>query len=131
MTPQKVSTLPKTNENIAQKKADGLERRRTKRMRLSFQIEISGHDRMGTPFRERAMTSDVNENGCKFDFIWNLKPGDLVSISVIPKGTKKLIEEQPTIFQVIWVEPSDLGWTVGATTLHYKNIWHMAFPTQK
>jgi hypothetical protein len=123
--------MPKISEHVISKRATGAERRRTKRVPLSFQIEVSGRDRTGAAFCERAMTSDVNQNGCKFDLLWELKPGDLVSISVSPKGPRLTPAEQPTIFQVVWVEPSELGWTVGATSLQNKNIWHMVFPVKK
>src|SRR5579862_588167 len=78
--------MPKTYEHIMSRQAAGAERRRTKRVPLSFQIEVSGRDRTGAAFSERAMTSDVNHSGCKFDFLWELKPGDLISISVVLKG---------------------------------------------
>jgi hypothetical protein len=123
--------MPKTREQIASKQAAGDDRRRTKRVPLSFQIEVSGRDQTGAPFRERAMTRDVNGNGCKFDLLWNVRPGDLLAICVIPRDPSNSNAEQPTIFKVVWVEPSDLGWTIGAMTLHAKNIWHMAFPTKK
>ena len=123
--------MTKTREQTAVKEATGAERRRTKRIPLSFHIEVSGRDRGGTLFRDRAITSDVNENGCKFEFLWELTPGSSVGISVIPKGQLAPDIAQPTIFQVVWVVPSNLGWSIGATTLRPNNIWHMSFPTKK
>ena len=123
--------MPKADERIVAKPAAGEERRRTKRVPLSFQIEVSGRDRNGAAFCERAMTSDVNHGGCKFDLLWELKPGDLVSIALVPKDRHLTGAQPPIIFQVVWVEPGELGWTIGVTALQDRNIWHMSFPTVK
>lgn len=123
--------MPKIREHVIAEQAAGAERHRTKRVSLSFQIEVSGRDATGAAFRERAMTSDVSQNGCKFHLLWRLKQHDRVSISVISKDPSHGSAGQPAIFEVVWVEPSDLGWTVGATTIENKNLWHMTFPVKK
>ena len=123
--------MPKIREHVISSQTTGADRRRTKRIPISFQIEVSGRDQTGALFCERAMTSDVNHNGCKFDLLREPRQGDLVSISVIPKDPSFANTEPPAIFQVVWAEPTELGWTIGATTLQKKNIWHMSFPVKK
>jgi hypothetical protein len=124
-------TMTKTSEQNGSRQAVGADRRRTRRVPLTFQIEVSGIDRNGTAFRERAITTNVNENGCRFDLVWQLFPGDLISISVISAHREGLKKDSPTVFQVVWVEPSDMGWSVGATTKNPRKIWHMAFPDRR
>jgi hypothetical protein len=101
------------------------ERRRTKRLRLSFQIEVSGRDRAGHLFHDAAVTIDVNDDGCQFDLVRQLQRGDVVGIRVVGRGGKM---GKLALFEVVWAEASERGWTIGAMKLQAVNIWNMHFP---
>jgi hypothetical protein len=105
--------------------ASGKERRRTRRVRLSFQIEVSGRDRAGHLFHEAAVTTDVNEDGCRFDLVRQLQRGDVVGIRVLGREGKP---GKLALFEVVWAKPSERGWTVGAVRLQPVNVWNVHFP---
>jgi hypothetical protein len=125
------SSLPKAHQQNGAKQSAAAERRRTKRVPLTFQIEVAGRDQSGALFRDRAVTWDVNEDGCRFPLLRQLKQGDFVEIRVVSREDNLPRVDKPTLFEVVWVEPGEMGWTVGVTTLRPENIWHMSFPSRK
>jgi PilZ domain len=98
----------------------GAERRRTKRIPLAFQVEVSGREPKGGLFQDQAVTIDVNEAGCRFDLERQLNRGDVVTIRVVQSCSAS---NRPTRFQVVWAEPADLGWTIGVMKLRDEAIW--------
>jgi len=118
-----------TQEKNRRKNGDGppaaVEKRRTKRMPLSFQIEVSGRDGAGAKFCEPAVTTDVNEHGCRFDFLRELRPKEIVAIQRVWRNAP-WIETKPVLFEVVWVDPKERGWAVGATSPHAANIWQIS-----
>ena len=120
--------MPKTREECDAEQKVGAERRRTKRVALSFQIEVSGRDRAGHVFRDRAVTTDVNEDGCRFDLLRQLQPKDVVAIRVV--GQQGSLGKL-ALFEVVWAEPSERGWTMGAAKLQPQHVWPMNFPSKK
>jgi hypothetical protein len=106
----------------------GPERRRSKRVRLAFEIQVSGQDASGGKFYERAITNDVNSQGCQFDFLRQLHSGDRISIR-LAKGGAGSNSEHP--FEVVWAVPGYHGWTIGVTQLDSAPIWPVSFPENR
>lgn len=77
----------------------------------------------GVVFHERSVTSDVSEHGCQFTLQRKLSPGEQVSIALVDadSGLPEWDNVQP--FEVIWVEASDFGWSIGARKLLQHTIW--------
>jgi hypothetical protein len=105
----------------------GAERRRSKRVAVAFQIEVSGWEPMGAVFNEQARTIDVNEHGCRFDLSRQVRVGDTLAIRVL-QGTLPRADRRAALFQIVWAAPSAMGCTVGAMRLQEKSIWPMNFP---
>jgi hypothetical protein len=122
-------TLPQ--DKIELKTPDPSDRRQGKRVAIAFPIEISGFDAAGRIFRECSITSDVSEQGCKFDLLRELKCGDVIAIQLVPPGGGRPEKSKPLLFEVAWVSPSSHGWTLGASKLQPENIWHLIFPPKK
>jgi PilZ domain len=118
-------------DKIKGKTLDPNDRRQGKRVVIAFPIEISGFDSAGRIFRERSVTSDVSEQGCKFDLLRELKGGDVIAIQLVSPGKDRPEKSPPLLFEVAWVCPSTHGWAVGASKLQPENIWHLIFPPKK
>jgi hypothetical protein len=104
-----------------------IERRRSKRVAVAFQIEVSGREPRGDAFHDRATTIDVNEHGCKFNLARQVQTGDTLTICLLLNETPTG-ENNASLFQIVWAAPSDNGCTVGAMRLQDKRIWPMNFP---
>jgi len=118
-------------DKIEVKTPDPSDRRRGKRVVIAFPIEISGFDAAGRIFRECSVTSDVSEQGCKFDLLRELKGGDVIAIQLVSPGKDRPKKSKPLLFEVAWVCPSMHGWTLGALKLQPENIWNLIFPPKK
>jgi hypothetical protein len=108
-----------------------VDRRQGKRVPISFPIEISGFDDAGRLFRECTVTTDVSEQGCRFDLLRELKRGDVIAIQLISRNGDRPEKSRPLLFEIAWVDASLRGWTMGASKLQPENIWHLAFPQKK
>jgi len=104
------------------------DRRRGKRVPLTFPIEVSGFDRTARLFSERTKTSDISEVGCRFQVKTPLSRGDVVAIKLLTRGNEQSPTSKALLFQIAWVQRDPDGWTVGALKLQPENIWHVAFP---
>ncbi len=120
--------MPKTREEYEAEQKALTERRRTKRVPLSFQIEVSGRDRAGQVFRDQAVTTDVNEDGCRFDFLRQLQAKDVVAIQLT--GRYGSLSKR-VLCEVVWAEPNERGWSIGVERLQAEDIWPMKFPPRK
>lgn len=103
----------------------GAERRQTKRIPLALQIEVSGREGKRGAFRDRTVTIDVSESGCRFRLDRELKRGDELVI-VCEKGDGSLPENQPTLFHVVWAAPYEDGSLIGAMQLQHESVWPAA-----
>ena len=108
------------------------DRRRGKRLLLTYPIEISGTDRQGRTFAERTRTLDISESGCRIVTNAPLAPGDVISIRLlVPDGVDDPQEKTVCPFEVIWVEHFDSGWTAGTQKLAGNKPWKVTFPPDK
>lgn len=104
------------------------DRRKGKRVPLTFPIEVSYFDHTARLFSERTKTSDISEVGCRFQVKTPLSPGDVVAIKLFSRGNEQSPTNKALLFQIIWVRRDPDGWTVGALKLQPENIWHVSFP---
>jgi hypothetical protein len=126
-----MKTTPSIPSKDSLPKKEGPNRRKTKRVIISFPIEVSGFDEAGKLFRERAVTNDVSEHGCRFDLMRELKGGEVIAIQLGSRSGRRSEKSRPLLFEVAWVSPSVHGWTVGAFKLQPENFWHLVFPANK
>jgi PilZ domain len=95
------------------------DRRRGKRLLLTFPIEISGVDRQG-------------QSGCRIVTNAPLAPGDVISIRLlVPEGADDSQKNMACPFEVAWVEYFDSGWTAGTQKLAGDKPWKVTFPPDK
>jgi hypothetical protein len=126
-----VKPIRSRDKSDATKTETAVDRRQAKRIPISFPIEISGFDDAGRLFRECTVTTDVSEQGCKFDLLRELKRGSVVAIQLVSRTGERLDKSKPLLFEIAWADASVRGWTMGASKLQPENIWHLAFPAKK
>ena len=107
------------------------DRRREKRIRLVFPIEVSGFDRSGRFFSEHTVTADVSESGCRFQLKTEVERGAVVAVKLVSRHPNRLKPERPFLFKIARVVEETGGWTLGATKLQPDSLWCIAFPPQK
>jgi hypothetical protein len=107
------------------------DRRHCRRVLLSFPIKVSGFDLNGQPFSDLSVTTDVSDQGCRFDLLRQVQLGDVLTIQLVDRSSGKPSDERAPQFRVAWVWPSERGWSVGVTLVHEQNFWHVAFPKPK
>ena len=89
---------------------------------------MSGFDRTGRLFYERTVTSNVSENGCRFQVSKPLEPGDVVAIKIIGCQDASPAANKALLFQIRWIVRENGGWLAGALKLQPESIWHTSFP---
>jgi hypothetical protein len=93
------------------------DRRRERRVATSIQIQVAGQDVTGSNFQDQAVTADVSKHGCRFELLRQLQPGSEITIQ-FSAGYNGPFERSRQLFRVIWVEPSEYGWAVGAAQIN-------------
>jgi hypothetical protein len=109
----------------------GPDRRRGRRIPLTFDVEVSGMTETGVPYRDAALASDVSERGCKLHLVREVKSGDLLTIRVLRKKTTRDQTDPPFLYQVAWVVGGEHGWMAGLASLESGNPWGMNFPLEE
>ena len=123
--------MHKTSEPDRLKGPVASERRRSRRVALAFQIEVSGRDRTGGLFNDQTTTIDVSEEGCQFPSQRKLCIGDHLSLSLVNTEFARLTGNKIQSFEVVWVEPGRPGWTIGVRKLGGETIWPLTFPLER
>jgi hypothetical protein len=107
------------------------DRRKGKRVPLTFPIEVAGIDRAGRLFVERTMTCDVSECGCRFLTKSKIHRGDVVTIRLLTKFSAEQGANRPLLFEIVWVKNAGDSWMAGAKQLQPENAWHVHFPAPR
>ena len=108
------------------------ERRRGQRVPLAFHVEVSGIGLNGIPYCDHAAASDVSDRGCQIHLTREVKPGDLLTLRVIRREDPAGDQDNPFLYQAIWVEFSETGggWIAGLAALEPANPWRISFPRE-
>jgi hypothetical protein len=105
-----------------------LERRREKRLPLSFPIEVSGFDCHGRFFKELTVTTDVSPNGCSFHL--RTEPDRTVELAVklISRNSAETLPDRPLLFHLVRMDATPDGWLMAAIKVQTEDLWYAAFP---
>ncbi|HXP78482.1 MAG TPA: PilZ domain-containing protein [Verrucomicrobiae bacterium] len=100
-----------------------IERRRAeRRILVHVPVEVTEVDGKGNPFTERTFIEDVSDFGCRFSTRGPVQQGDTVSVKVLGSGGKTLPDEEPRLYEVMWVARKEHGTTVGARLFHGEKL---------
>ena len=94
-----------------------VERRAYKRFLLHSQVEITGVDKLGLQFAERARVEDVSDFGCRFSIRGAVHQGSVLGVMPLGPEGENLLDEFPRLFVIIWAKRKGDRLTVGARSL--------------
>lgn len=104
------------------------DRRKHKRVTLTFPVEVTGFDINRQLFCERTVTQDISASGCRFLLNRRIARGDVVAIRLLGCERENTQPGRPLLFNVIWVAHQDNAWVAGALMVQREKFWHMEFP---
>ena len=120
-----------TNYDQIANEAAAAERRREKRVNLTFSIAISTFNRNADLVAERTRTIDISENGCRFATRLPLERGNVLAIALVGLGEKTFAQEKSRRFEVMWTAEQSNVRIVGARQTDGDTLWNVSFPTTK
>jgi hypothetical protein len=107
-----------------------VERREAKRILVHVPVEVTELDGEGQPITERTFIEDVSDFGCRFSTRGPVKQGDTVAVKIIGPYGNDLPDEQPRLYEIMWVAPKGHGSTVGVRVLQGDKLANAKFPLE-
>jgi len=108
----------------------GIERRVDKRTLVNVPVEITEIDAEGHPHTERTFIEDVSDFGCRFSTRGSIEKGATVAVKLLSPNGSATPDEQPHLFEVMWVARKQSGSTVGARILQGEKLANTKFPLE-
>ena len=106
------------------------DRRRGKRIPLSFKVEVSGIGLDGVPYCDQAAASEVSNRGCQIHLKREIKSGDMLTLRVIRENGATTDPEAPFLYQIVWARKNNGSWVAGLEALEPGNPWHITIPRE-
>jgi len=92
-------------------------RRVERRILVNVPVEVSQVGGEGHHFVERTFIEDVSDFGCRFTTRNPLRKGDSVSVKLLGHVGSNSQEDEPRLYEIMWVAPKEHSHTVGARLL--------------
>jgi hypothetical protein len=92
-------------------------RRSERRILLNVPVEITELSGEGHHITERTFIEDVSDFGCRFSTRGPIQQGDTVSMRLLGRNGRALPDEEPRLYEIMWVAKKEHGSTVGARIL--------------
>jgi hypothetical protein len=102
--------------------ADGLERRED-RYAFAIEVVVEAIGQGGVPVRERTITDNVSNWGCRFFVPFALRLDDIVTLRPASQDSADPMPVAPTFFQVVRVNRQGDGWMVAAWRISEDGPW--------
>ena len=107
-----------------------IERRVERRILVHVPVEVTEIDTEGRQITERIFIEDVSDFGCRFSTRGPVQQGDTVAVKLLGPNGKNLPDEEPRLFEIMWVAPKERGSTVGARVLQGEKLANIKFPPE-
>jgi hypothetical protein len=120
-----------THRGQIDKEATAADRRKERRVNLSFPIAISTFNRIGDLIIERTKTLDIGEYGCRFPTCLPLERGDVLAIALLRPDKINTAQEKPKRFEVKWTTEEPNVRIIGARQTEGDTLWDVSFPASK
>jgi len=91
-----------------------IEHRAEKRVLVNVQVEVTQIGGDGNPVAEHTYIEDVSDFGCRFSTRGPVQQGDTVSVRLLGPNGKALPDEEPRLYEIMWVARKEHRSTVGA-----------------
>ena len=79
---------------------------------------------------ERTFIEDVSDFGCRLSTRGQVKQGDTVAVKILGRYGNNLMDEEPRLYEIMWVAPKGHGQTVGARILQGERLANTKFPKE-
>jgi hypothetical protein len=89
-------------------------RRVERRTLVNAPVEVTEDDGEGHHITEHTFIEDVSDFGCRFSTRGPVQQGDTVSVRLLGPNGKALPDEEPRLYEIMWVARKEHGSTVGA-----------------
>ena len=100
-----------------------IERRRSeKRILVHVPVEVTEVNGKGHHASERTFIEDVSDFGCRFSTRGPLKQGDTISVKLLGPEGKNIPDEEPRLYEIMWVAQKERSFTVGAKLLQGEKL---------
>jgi hypothetical protein len=107
-----------------------IEKREARRILVNVPVEVTEIGGDGQPITERTFIEDVSDFGCRFSTRGLVKQGDTIAVKILGPYGNKLLDEEPRLYEIMWVAPKDHGSTVGARVLQGEKLANAKFPPE-
>jgi len=107
-----------------------VDRRRERRIAVHVPIEITLTDDQGREFTQRTFIEDVSDFGCRFSTRGPARKGSTVVVKLIGPNGKVLPDDEPRIYEIMWVSPKQNGHAVGAQLRQGEKLNHSQIPPE-
>jgi hypothetical protein len=105
------------------------DRRKGKRIKLRYELDVTGEGADGEAYLMKAWTRDVSEVGCCFEIARTMIRGEIVSMRVKRKNHLGIPESTyPVAFHIMWAKQENELCIVGAEMVAPEGPWGLAFP---
>ncbi len=107
-----------------------MERTVVRRLLVHVPVEVTEIGGEGHPITERTFIEDVSDFGCRFSTRGPVKQGGTLSVKTLGRKGNKLPDEESRLYEIMWVAPKDLGYTIGARLIEGKEPANAKFPRE-
>jgi hypothetical protein len=93
-------------------------------------VEVTEMNGQGVPFVDRTFIEDVSDFGCRFSTRVPIKQGDTIALKILGRYGNKLPDEEPRLYEIMWVAAKGHVSTVGARLRHSEKLANAKFPPE-
>lgn len=99
------------------------ERRRSeRRIVVNVPVEVSLVAPGNPPLTEKTYIEDVSDFGCRFSTHGQILQGNTVSVKLVGPNGRVYPDEEPRLYEVMWVARKEHAYTAGARMLKGKKL---------
>jgi PilZ domain len=92
-------------------------RKEERRILMHVPVEVTKKDGEGHEITERTYIEDVSDFGCRFTARGLVQQGEIIALKIIGPQGNNLPDEEPRLYEIMWVARKERGTTVGARLL--------------
>ena len=107
-----------------------VEKRTSSRILVHVPIEVTGRDNNGNAITERTFIEDVSDFGCRFSIVGPVQKGETVALKLLGPNGRPLPDEEPRLYEIMWVAKNDRNTTLGARLLQGENLAATGLPPE-
>ena len=121
-------SVPEDNSNS---KLFAIERRsEARRILVHIPVEVAEIDGDGHHITERTYIEDVSDFGCRFSAHGPVQQGDTIALKIIGPQGDNLPDEEPRLYEIMWIARKAYGSTVGARLRQGEKPANIRFPLE-